>query len=58
MAIQIDLPKDLLIDALELAIAKRERDARASKNKIIKEAHEKEQDAFEKGKASIQTLAK
>jgi len=56
MAIQVDLPKELLVNALDLAIAKRERDAKASTNKIIKEAHEQEQLAFEKGKASIQTI--
>jgi len=56
MPIQVDLPKELLVNALELAIAKRERDAKAATNKIIKEAHEQEQNALEKGKASIQTI--
>jgi len=56
MAIKIDLPKEILVSALDQAAALRSRNIKAATNPIIKEALEKEHAEILKAKTSIEKL--
>jgi hypothetical protein len=56
MAVKVDLPKELIIVALEQAASLRARNIKAATNTVIKEALEQEMAAIVKAKSTIETV--
>lgn len=56
MALSIELPKEILIPAIDAAISLRERYIKSAHNPVIKQAYEQELQLLEKSKNTIQTL--
>lgn len=54
MPLIVDLPKELLLPAIEAAVSLRERYIKSATNPVIKQAYEQELKALERSKDTIQ----
>lgn len=56
MPLSIDLPKEILVPAIDAAISLRERYIKSAHNPVIKQAYEQELAALERSKTSITAI--